>query len=229
MNNKAIPDSLRAELYKNITDGLNSPVELKQTMQWLEELRALTTIFCEKIALAQIMQVLRGANDINDNSIKDFVICVKTILHEREIRGWTQPLMINQKVEICALVIKKSGNSFYCLVQALEEPGIINGFQIGPTVQTGILAGPDSLKNQPYLKLFENPSANQLVFDVVLSYEGGRFFKNTKRYLAILVSEGELDNDNPRYRWVSVATIKKLVAIPNTVNIFARTLLSILL
>jgi len=217
------------ELYQNITEGRNSAVEFKKTMQWLEELRALPTIFCEKVAFSQIMQGTHGAHDINDNSIKDFVICVRTVLHEREIRGWTQPLMINQKVEICGLVIKKSVNSFYCLVQALEEPGIINGYQIGPTVQTGILAGPDYLKNQPYLKLFENPSAKQLIFDVVLSDEGGRFFKNTKRYLTILVSESELDNDNPRYRWVSVATIKKLVAIPNTVNIFARTLLSILL
>src|SRR3990167_1576910 len=108
MNNKTIPDSLRVELYQNITEGRNSAVEFKKTMQWLEELRALPTIFCEKVAFSQIMQGTHGAHDINDNSIKDFVICVRTVLHEREIRGWTQPLMINQKVEICGLVIKKS-------------------------------------------------------------------------------------------------------------------------
>lgn len=229
MNKKEIPDSLRLELYKNIVRDFDTETELKQTLQWLEDIRTRPTILCEKVALSQIIQGPPGANDVNDYNTKNFIICVRTVLHEREIKGWTQPLMINTNRETCGLIIKKVGGSFYCLVQALEEPGIINGYQIGPTVQTGIPAGPDSLKNQPYLKFFENPLDEQIVFDVALSDEGGRFFKDTKRYLGILISEEELENDDPRYHWVSMATIKKLIAIPNTVNIFARTLLAILL
>lgn len=229
MSRTTISDSLRLELYSNIVQGLNSGDELKQTLQWLEDLRAHPTILSEKVTFSQIMKKLYGTDDVNDHRIQNFFVCVKTILHEREIKEWTQPLMMHQKEEICGLIIKKIKNSFYCLLQALEEPGIIGTYQIGVTVQTDVLSDTNSLRNQQYLKFFENLSDKKVLFDVILSDEGGRFFKDKKRYLGILVTEDWLKDEDYGYRWVSVATIKKLIAIPNTVNIFARTLFAILL
>ena len=60
------------------------------------------------------------------------------------------------------------------------------------------------------------------------SEEGGRFFRDQKRYVAILLPESRLPSAEEGYRWASINALKTAVELTNKVNVFARTLVAMI-
>lgn len=202
---------------------------LRELFAWLKERRAQTAIRSRRVSLSEVMEHRFGARTVTDDRIKDCVALVKTVLHEREVREWAQPLMFSPVEHLCGLILKKAGGDYYGLMQAVEEPGIIGSCQVGPTVQTDIMPNAGKGVRQNYLPLFDNPRNGTLLFDGVQSEEGGRFFRDKKRYRAILLSANAVTHPEERYRWVPMGCLKRALSRENTVNMYVRTFMAMLL
>ena len=67
-----------------------------------------------------------------------------------------------------------------------------------------------------------------IIFNHLLSEEGGRFYHEQNRNILIKVKKGELPKLPENYFLVDFKTLNELVQINNTLNIQLRNLLSLL-
>lgn len=223
-----ISRELRLQIFKNIIEDRDDEAELIGVFEWLKHFRSRPRLESEKVPLCAVMLNNFGSRDVMEKNLEDEFVFIKSTLHEREVKSWCQPLMYSQYEHLCGLIVRESQGKHHALLQLIEEPGNNYGFQIGPTVQTNVTRSNLSIIDQPYFVAFKSLKTKNVLFDVFLSEEGGRFYKDKKRYVAILLRDEEIDNNYHHYKWVSLGTFQKAVQTENAVNIFARTLLSIL-
>ena len=136
--------------------------------------------------------------------------------------------MIKAKQEgLCAFIIKRINGIFHFLVQGKVECGNFDIVEMAPTVQclTGNYkeAGPGKL---PYLDYVLNASQDQIIYDVMQSEEGGRFYHEQNRNM-IIEADDFIHLDTPdNYIWMTLLQIKKFVMFNNFFNIQARSLIA---
>lgn len=157
------------------------------------------------------------------------IIGVNVIISNREVSSWCQPLVQPMQQGLCAFIIKKINGVYHFLVQAKLECGNFDVFELAPTVQclTGNI--PSDPKLQPdFYQYVVNAKKEQIIFDVLQSEEGGRFYKEQNRNLMI-----EAGDDFPlevpeRFTWMSLRQIYEFLRFNNFLNIQARSLISAL-
>lgn len=201
--------------------------ELEDVLAWLNAARAKPTLETERVSLRQVVNDGPGPGVVDDLGLKDWVVFVKSTLRDREVMQWTQPLLVSRGLNLCGLLVRRHEGRYDGLMQIVEEPGIIEAAQIGPTVQVGMSVDRRETAGVPHYPLFAPPAREELLFDVPHSEEGGRFFRDTISYRAVY-RDGAEETVGPRYRWVGLSTLKAAITIENTVNIHARTLLCML-
>ena len=145
----------------------------------------------------------------------------------REVKNWKQPLFEAAGIAIFGLMTRIHDGVKEFLVRATPEIGCFDKIELGPTVQreyvhNGKLTDVD--------KLFDNKLKNNdgIVFDTLLSEEGGRFYHEQNRNVIIEIEENEIDTLPPGYFWTNYKTLNTLVQINNCLNIQLRNLLSVL-
>ena len=113
------------------------------------------------------------------------------------------------------------------LVRATPEIGCFDGIELGPTVQReyihkGQLTDVD--------KLFDErlKQGRGVIFDNLLSEEGGRFYHEQNRNVIMEIEDNEIDRLPPGYFWSDYKTLNTLVQVNNCLNIQLRNLLSVL-
>jgi len=223
-----IDDPLRWELFRATARRQRAGCE--ELLAWLEEHRRAAQLRSEKVGLSEAMKARFGDPSVTDGRLEDQIALLKITLHEREVKTWCQPLMFDRTEQLCGLVIRRAATGFEALVQAVEEPGIVDSVQLGPTVQTDVSRSRPDPPEQGYRASFERRlERQQILFDVVLSEEGGRFFRDQRRYAAVLSEDGHPHTPAENWRWASLSDLKQAIETPNVVNIFARTALAILL
>lgn len=219
---------MRLQIFKSIIEARDDEAELISVFEWLKHFRSRPSLESEKVPLSEVMLNNFGSHEVTEKSLEDEFVFIKSTLHEREVKSWCQPLMYSRHEHLCGLIVRESQGKHQALLQLIEEPGNNFGFQIGPTVQTNITRSNLFNFDQPYFLAFKTLKTKNVLFDVFLSEEGGRFYKDKKRYVGILLRDNEIDNNYHLYKWVSLGAFQKAVQTENVVNIFARTLLSIL-
>lgn len=197
-------------------------------LQWIEELRARRATESEKVALAEAMRANFGDAAVLDERVRNSVACLRIELQEREVRAWCQPLLFDPSERLCGLLVAVREGRLCALLQGVEEPGIIGGVQLGPTVQTDDRLPDGWLPPQVYAPFLREAAEGGALLDVTQAEEGGRFFHDKKRYLAALVRPESVPKPGARHRWVSLAATKRAVELTNLVNIFARSLVAML-
>ena len=145
----------------------------------------------------------------------------------REVKHWCQPLFEAAGIAIFGLMTRIHNGVKEFLVRATPEIGCFDKIELGPTVQreyvhNGKLTDVD--------KLFDNKLKNNdgVVFDTLLSEEGGRFYHEQNRNVIIEIAENEIDTLPPGYFWTNYKTLNTLVQVNNCLNIQLRNLLSVL-
>ena len=221
-------EELRTDLFRSAMLETGSSEDSGKALQWLETARKDPGAISQKADLSDVMLYRHGDGKVTDERIKDEIACLKTTLKEREVTSWCQPQAFNRKEHFCGLIITKIKDTYFWLMQVVEEPGIIGSAQIGPSVQTDAIRE-GAANSQVYSGLFSNPERSRIVFDVIHSEEGGRFYRDKKRFMCLLLPEGEVKINGPKYKLVSGGAVKKLVQKENVLNIFARNFLAILL
>lgn len=191
--------------------------------------------------MCEVKRVLTPLNELSNWYINDHgVFCTNAAkfsvrfynieISGREVQRWTQPLFRSQESSIFALILKvdKSGQLRF-LIHAVSEIGTFDYVELGPSVQKNGLEKEESNNVLTVFYKYLNNRDN-IICDVFLSEEGGRFYHEQNRNVIMIVPEYELEEKNlpEGYFWVSYATLNCLVQFNNYLNIQLRNLLSLM-
>ncbi|MFE3170581.1 NDP-hexose 2,3-dehydratase family protein [Amycolatopsis sp. NPDC059090] len=148
----------------------------------------------------------------------------------REVSRWSQPMLQPVGRGVIAFLGKHINDTFHVLVHARTEAGTHDVVEMAPTVSC-IPRNYDGVARQQwplYLDTVLDADPSSVLFDVVHSEEGGRFYHAEDRYTVIDVGE-DFGIDTPRdYCWMTVEQLTAFVRYGNYVNVAARCLLSCL-
>ncbi len=145
----------------------------------------------------------------------------------REVRRWTQPLFRARGIADFGLFTTVQDGKRLFLVRALSEPGCFDGIELGPTLQREAVCAqePDKIE-QAFLEQYRLREG--VLYDVILSEEGGRFYQEQNRNMILEISADRLNPLPPGYFWVDYRTLNLLTQVNNCLNIQLRNLLSLL-
>ena len=146
----------------------------------------------------------------------------------REVTKWNQPLFRAEGKAVFGLICKQEKEGLEFLVKITPEVGCFDNCEIGPSIQ--IEAGNETLKKDIVSDFFFNQlrKKKNVMVDVILSEEGGRFYHEENRNVILFVDNNELVDLPENYIWSDYGTLNVLTQINNCLNIQLRNLLSLL-
>jgi len=163
---------------------------------------------------------------------KDYfsIIACRVEAASREVFAWTQPLIKTYEPGLVAFVARRFIGVLHFLVQAKVEPGIFDVVEVAPTVQytTGNYRRGPVEDRAPFLDYVLNASPEQIRYDVLLSEEGGRFYREANRNVIIEVGDDFPAEVPSNYIWMTLRQLKDFVQFSNILNVECRCLMSCL-
>ncbi|GAB3440758.1 NDP-hexose 2,3-dehydratase family protein [Streptomonospora sediminis] len=159
------------------------------------------------------------------------IIAVEVTTNSREVGGWTQPLVRPNSIGTIALLVRRIDGVLHALVNARMEPGYLDVVELAPTVQCSPENYTDA-DRPPYLDTVLNIRPEQVLYDVELSEEGGRFYRARNRYQIIEVGseipDCSADGGLAGYRWLTLYQLTDLLRHSHYINVQARSLIACL-
>lgn len=157
------------------------------------------------------------------------VICCDIAIEGREVKRWTQPLFEATGIATFGLICCEEKGVLKFLVRATPELGCFDGIELGPTIQREAVSFPGHQETVMDHFFDEKLQAGQgILFDHLLSEEGGRFYHEQNRNILLQVNLTDLPKLPEGYFLVDYRTLNELVQMNNTLNIQLRNLLSLL-
>jgi oxidase EvaA len=205
-------------------------ISTRDHLSWLTNLKARYDLFVNFCPINEILDWKKTETEIVRDDKRFFkVIGVNVMISNREVSSWCQPLVEPMQQGLCAFIIRKINGVYHFLVQAKLECGNFDVLELAPTVQclTGNI--PEDVAQQPeFYQYLMNARKEQIIFDVLQSEEGGRFYKEQNRNMIVEVGD-DFPLDLPeRYTWMTLRQIFKFLRFNNYLNIQARSLISAL-
>lgn len=153
------------------------------------------------------------------------VIYCNIDIEGREVRRWCQPLFEASGESTFGLISCDIDGVRHFLVRALAEPGCFDRVELGPSIQLDAADGQIDLNG--YMRLVDAPQS-QILCDVMLSEEGGRFYHEQNRNLLIHTTREQIGELPDGHFLLDYMTLNRLCQINNCLNIQLRNLLSLL-
>jgi dTDP-4-dehydro-6-deoxy-alpha-D-glucopyranose 2,3-dehydratase len=206
------------------TSGCVSSAE--ELASWLTCLKAFSEIEVREVPLRSLPGWTRDEHSIHRDDGGYFsVIAISAEADNREVPGWSQPIVRTHATGISGFLVKPFDGILHFLVQGHMEPGIFDMIEMAPTVQ--FLPG-SAVQTPPYLDFFLDPPPGSLRLDGLQSEEGGRFYHYQTRNMVVELPE-TADVELARgYVWMSLGQINQFLRYNNFVNIEARGLIACL-
>jgi len=167
------------------------------------------------------------------NSLKEWSIKLKKIIHKnnkhfsiiginvktskREINNWSQPILKGKKMAFAGFIKTKIKNTDHYLCRYTLKPGLKKS-SIGCTANTSDISifdkniNLDNTENK-FTKnfFFTKKYKNNIIYDNILSDEGGRFYKCQIRYMISLVDFNDILNIPKNYMFLSHNQIVEMI------------------
>ena len=161
------------------------------------------------VALDKLKDWKFSKKEISHKYGKHFsIIGANVETNKREVSKWSQPLIMSKKLALAAFLLKKINNTNHYLCRYILKPGLKKSV-ITCSVNTSDIS---NYKNNKTLtidqkkiieKFILNSNKNKVVYDNIISDEGGRFYHCEIRNVAILLKEN-IDIKLPKtYFWIS--------------------------
>ena len=156
------------------------------------------------------------------------VVFCDIAIEGREVRRWTQPLFEAMGVATFGLLCVEDGGLLKFVVRATPEVGCFDVLELGPTVQREAVER--TPREDAVTRFFWDrlKTGRGVVFDHLLSEEGGRFYHEQNRNVLLRVDKPQLPALPEGYFLLDLRTLNELVQVNNTMNIQLRNLLSLL-
>ena len=148
-------------------------------------------------------------------------------IKNREVKKWDQPLFEANGIATFGIISYNDNGIKKFIVKATPEIGCFDCIEIGPTVML-------EDENNKKLNSIENFFINKLsenkgvVFDTLLSEEGGRFYHEQNRNVIIEINKLELPSITKEYFAIDLNLLNNLIKFNNVINIQLRNLISLL-
>lgn len=146
----------------------------------------------------------------------------------REVRKWSQPLFEAVGLATFGLFTRTNNGVREFLVQAKPEIGCFDQLELAPTIQLEPNFKQDELNVVEQLFINKYEKKEDIVRNVILSEEGGRFYHEQNYNIIIEVGYHEVIDIPKGYFWVRYYTLNQLTQVNNVLNIQLRNLLSLL-
>jgi len=145
----------------------------------------------------------------------------------REVKHWTQPLFEATGSATFGLICCEENGILKFLVRTMPEVGCFDSVELGPTIQ---LEAEEPYTKDAISRFFwaRLETGNGVLFDHLLSEEGGRFYHEQNRNVLMRAKKEELPELPEEYFLLDYRTLNELVQINNSLNIQLRNLLSLL-
>lgn len=189
--------------------------------------RSVSETHTAPVPLADLPGWHRAADAISHESGGFFEIVGVDVESEgREVAAWSQPMLRACGTGLAVLLVTRVDGVLHALLQLRQEPGFADAVELGPTVQ----CIPDSYRHlpseaRPQLLDVALAPGHPVLFDTLLSEEGGRFFDTTTRYRIVEIPEPV---EVPGFVWLTVRQLEALVQHSHYLNVQARTLVACL-
>lgn len=193
-------------------------------LSWITGRRTAYELHTELLGLGGLEGWRRTHDAIEHEQGRHFrIVGVRVVAGSREVARWSQPLLEPRGTGVAAMLMARIAGVPHVLVHARVEPGYRDVVELGPTAQ----AIPDNRTgDQPrYLAEALAAQPDRVLYDTVLSEEGGRFHHAHTRYLVVQVEHDRLGPEPDTHRWVTLPQLAELVR-NGYVNVQARTLLA---
>lgn len=144
----------------------------------------------------------------------------------REVKHWCQPLVEATGIATFGMFTCVDNGVRKFLVKCRSEVGCFDKIEIGPCIQREYISSePENDVDKLFYKKLQNNEG--VLFNVLLSEEGGRFYQEQNKNVIIEIDKSEITLPDG-YFWCDYKTLNTLVQVNNTLNIQLRNLLSVL-
>ncbi len=208
--------------------SLHSTAEI---LSWITTRRAQHELTTSLMPLRDVEGWHRSDDAIShERGVHFSVVAVNVDTNSREVGSWTQPLIQPHGTGVIALFVQRFGGVLHALVNARVEPGHLGAVELAPTVQYT----PENYAHlppegqPPFVDLLHRRRAEQVLFDVELAEEGGRFLHAQNRYLVVELDEDLPPYARPDFRWMTLHQLTGLLQHSHYVNVQSRTLVACL-
>ncbi len=146
----------------------------------------------------------------------------------REVAHWLQPLLKAESEALFALVTKVENGIRKFLITVDPEIGCMDKAELGPSLRVNNTK--KEPKNSPLYDLVKThmESGVGILKNVIMSEEGGRFYREQNRNVILEIAPEELKTLPDRALWVDYSGLNSMVQANNLLNIQLRNLLSLL-
>jgi oxidase EvaA len=200
---------------------------IEEIITFLTHLKSIYDLDVIKIPIKSIKNWIFSESEMWHIEKKYFkVIAVDVEIGNREVVTWCQPMIQPEGEGLCAFICKEINGLLHFAVQAKLECGNQDIIEFAPTVQclTGNYKHPDW--HLPFLDYVINAKKDQIIFDSMLSEEGGRFYREQNRNL-IVYAKSEIPVElPPNFIWMTLNQLFTFIKFNNYLNIQARSLIS---
>lgn len=204
---------------------------MRQILSWLTGLKSRYDLIVTQRPIDKLHDWHRNSYEIANNHGKYFrIIGVRVSIDNREVTSWCQPLVQPMQQGICAFIIKRINGVLHFLVQAKMECGNYDVLELAPTVQslTDNFRAYSGSGRADFTDYVLQARQEQVIYDVLQSEEGGRFFREQNRNMLVIADDDFAVDLPDRYRWMTLGQIYRFLRFNNYINIQARSLLSAL-
>lgn len=217
------------DLFLSMLDRKPVRHTLDEIISWFTELKTRYGIEVTRIPLNQVRRWVHTDHEIRHETGQYFsVIAVAVEAGNREVAGWTQPLLKHTGYGVVGFLTQRIGGTLHFLVRASLEPGTLDVIEMGPTVSCS--NGDERAKqpdHPPFLELFLDAPPEQVRYAAIQSEEGGRFYHFQSRYMILeLPPDTRLDVPD-HFIWMTLGQIIDFTKY-SYFNIEARNLLACL-
>jgi oxidase EvaA len=224
---------LKIELFLSTICREKALHSFEEIIEWVNYWRKNTTLKIEEIPIKECRNWYTDekTGNIHHESGKFFsIVGMRASSEDREQKGWDQPILAQPEVGFLGIAVKKINGILHFLMQAKEEPGNIDKVHISPTLQatksnyTRVHGGELPL----FFDIFHEPGERRVLYSKLQSEEGGRFLLKNNLNMVVELKDDELNEVPPRFKYLTLYQINRLMAEENIVNSCARSVLSCL-
>jgi len=203
-------------LKKNKKDN---PVNNKQIIdKWLKTLDQRYYIKTQIVKLSKLNDWNFNLKNIVHKNKKHFsIIGVDVKTNRREVNSWSQPIIQGKKTAFAGFLMSKINNNDHYLCRYIIKPGLKKSV-IGCTINTSDISEFNKINTfnklekkfyKEYFTLKKNKA--NIIFDNILSDEGGRFYQCQVRCVVASVNYKEVKNIPNNYMWLSYNQVNEMI------------------
>ena len=180
----------------------------KKIYSWLSQLDKNFYLKTKIIDLKKINKWSMNNKKISHNAKKHFsIIGINITANKREVKNWSQPILKGKDLAFAGFLKAKFNNTNHYLCRYILKPGLKKS-TIGCTINTSDINNYQECLNDTGKYFVKNFFLSQqfkknIIFDNILSDEGGRFYKCQIRYMIIAIKNPEIIDIPKNYLWLS--------------------------